>query len=280
MAWDPTSRTILLFGGDTNAGATNAFDSWDGTVWTNLGRLGPPSRDDGRLVADPDRGVVTLSGGRNGLRVLNDTWEWDGQAWTQKTLEGPTPRAHAASAYDPVSKRVLVYGGVSQTDTLRDTWAWDGTTWTQVSTKGIPNRIANGMAWDATRKQLLVLAVDLDHPKDGPTYPSELWGWTGSSWELVAAGGPAFSPLQQFVEGPEHPWLIDGGVIQHQFGTWEWTGTTWVAHDGPAPTLRNGQAAAFDRDRGQIVLFGGFVGSVVFDETWLLEDGAWREVGP
>lgn len=282
MAWDPTSQTILLFGGDTNAGASNAFDAWDGTSWVKLGRPGgPPARDDGRLVADPGRGVVVLSGGRDGQRILNDTWEWDGTAWTEKTLEGPTPRAHAASAYDPVSKRVLVYGGVNETDTLRDTWAWDGASWTQLEKVGIPGRIPNGMAWDPTRKQLLILAVNLDHPNADKTYPTELWGWTGSAWELVAGDGPAFSPLQQFVEGPRHPFIIDGGVVQNQFAAHEWSGTAWTTIPGATPPIRNGQAAAWDPVCEELVMFGGFVGNTVFGDTWTAPPtGPWRLVGP
>jgi hypothetical protein len=279
MAWDPTSKSVVLFGGDTNGGPTNAFDAWDGTSWSRLGRIGPPSRDDGRLVADPNRGVIVLSGGRNGQRIVDDTWEWDGTAWRERQVAGPTPRAHAASAYDPVSKRVLVYGGVNETDTLRDTWAWDGTVWTQLDTKGIPGLIPNGMAWDPVRKQVLVLAVDLDPPSDSQLYPSELWGWTGTGWERVAGDGPSFSPLQQFVEGPQHPWLVDGGVIQGSFATYEWDGTSWALRGSAGPAVRNGQAAAFDLDRGQLVMFGGFKDDVVFGDTWLLADGTWREAG-
>lgn len=280
ITWDPKSARILLFGGDTRAGATNVLDAWDGTSWTKLTSLGPPSRDDGLLVADPVRGVVVLAGGRNGQTILTDTWEWDGAAWKEMDVAAPTPRAHAAAAYDPVSKRVLVYGGVSETGTLRDTWAWDGTAWTQLETKGIPARVPNGMAWDPTLKKLLVLAVDLDAPSTDQTYPSELWGWSGNGWELVAKGGPSFSPLQQFVEGPKHPWLVDGGVVKGAFSTYEWTGEAWFVHAGAAPPLRNGQAAAFDPVRHELVMFGGLVGNTVLGDTWLLDNSAWHEVAP
>src|SRR5690349_20631152 len=136
------------------------------------------------------------------------------------------------------------------------------------------------MAWDPTLKQLLVLAVDLDSPTADQLYPSELWGWTGSSWKLVADGGPSFSPLQRFVEGPKHPFLIDGGGLQNTFSTYEWTGSAWATVDGAAPAARNGQAAAWDPVRKQLVLFGGFAGNTVFGDTWILENGAWREIAP
>jgi hypothetical protein len=277
MTWDPVTRTIVMFGGDAKAGVTNAFDAWNGSTWSRLAGVGPAARNDARLVADPARGVITLSGGRSGQRTLGDMWEWDGSAWTQKSGAGPEPRAHAASAWDPVSKRVILYGGVTDADTLRDTWAWDGTAWTRLDDRGIPGLVPNGMAWDAVRKQLLVLAVDLSEPTATHTYPSQLWGWTGTAWTLVSKDGPAFSPLQQFVEGPEHPWLVDGGVEQGTFATYEWDGTTWASRGtGAGPSIRNGHAAAFDLERGQLVLFGGFNGNAVFGDTWRFDEGAWH----
>jgi hypothetical protein len=279
ITWDPTSQAVVLFGGDSRFGATSEFDAWDGATWSKLVEIGPPSRDDGLLVADPERGVVVLAGGRNQQIVQDDTWEWDGTTWSEKDVVGPPPRAHAAAAYDHESKRMIVYGGVTETETMRDTWAWDGTAWTQLDDKGIPGLIPNGMAWDPILERLLVLAVDLEAESSDHTYPSELWGWTGDGWERVAKDGPSFSPLQQFVEGPRHPWLIDGGVAQGAFSTLEWTGTAWQPLDGPAPPLRNGQAVAFDQVRHQMVLFGGFVDDTVLGDSWLLDDGAWREVG-
>jgi hypothetical protein len=282
MTWDPTSQAILMFGGDNNVGPSDAFDAWDGTRWQKLGQIGPPSRDDGLLVADPERRVVVLAGGRHNQDIRTDTWEWDGSAWTKKADGGLPPRAHAAAAWDPISKRMLVYGGVNDDGTMRDTWAWDGTLWTQLDDVGIPGLIPNGMAWDPVLERLLVLAVDIDAESTDHTYPSELWGWTGDGWERVAAGAPSFSPLQQFVQGPRHPWLLDGGVVQGAFATWEWTGegADWTAISGTAPPLRNGQAVAFDPVRHQMVLYGGFVDGTVFGDTWVLDDGAWRKAGP
>ena len=155
-----------------------------------------------------------------------------------------------------------------------------GATWTQIETKGIPDRIPNGMAWDPTRKQLLVLAVNLAAPSTGGTHPSELWGWTGTGWELVAKDGPQFSPLQQFTEGREHPWLVDGGVVPGAFSTVEWTGTAWLVHSDTAPPIRNGRAVAYDRERHQLVLFGGFRDNAIFGDTWITDTGAWREIAP
>ena len=55
---------------------------------------------------------------------------------------------------------------------------------------------------------------------------------------------------------------------------------TEVKIAGAAPPVRNGQAVAFDHERGQLVLFGGFLGNVMFGDTWVFDDGAWREAAP
>ena len=279
MAWDPNGEVVLLFGGDTESGQTNALDAWDGATWTRLATDGPTARNDALLVADPARHVMVLFGGRAGERVFDDTWTWDGARWSEVDVEGPPPRVHASAAFDAGSKRVLLYGGVSAGDEpLHDTWAWDGTAWALVDDTGIPGLVPTGMAWDPTLDRPLVLAVDLAAPSGDQTYPSSLWGWTGSGWELEAEGGPSFSPLQSFVEGPRHPWLVDGGVVQGTFATLEWTGEAWASLPGAAPSVRNGQAAAFDAVRHQLVLFGGSLGDRTFGDTWRIDGGAWHEV--
>ena len=279
MAWDPSHERVLLFGGDSDFGQRNDLDAWDGSTWASLATDGPSARDDALFVADPNGNGMVLFGGRSGQTPNGDTWAWDGTDWTELQVDGPPARAHAAAAYDHASKRVLMYGGVrsgaSGDETMRDTWAWDGTAWTKLDDAGIPDRIPNGMAWDPTLGQLVILAVDLGAESAEHTYPSELWGWTGSRWKLVAGDGPRFSPLQQFVEGPDHPWLIDGGVVQGTFVASEWTGDAWRTVPGDGPPLRNGQAAAFDHERGQMVLFGGFRDSTVFGDTWLATSEGW-----
>jgi hypothetical protein len=282
MAWDPAHEVTLLFGGDTERGPTNDLEAWDGAAWSLLASDGPPARNDAILVADPARGVVVLFGGRTSGHVFTDTWEWDGSAWHELDVQGPPARVHAAAAYDPTAKRVIVHGGAAAGDvTLRDTWAWDGTAWTRLDEAGIPDRVPSGMAWDATLEQVVVLAVDLSADDGSGLYPSEVWGWSGKGWERIGDGPPPFSPLQSFVSGPGHPLFVDGGAVQGELTARTWTGDAWdpaatAAAAGPDP--RNGQAAAFDAEREELVVFGGFLGDRTFGDTWLLADGTWREL--
>ena len=275
---------VVLFGGATSSGLANTLEAWDGAQWrvVDAGQgSAPRPRSDAILVADPERDVLVLYGGRGGTGLLTDTWEWNGSTWRQLDVAGPSARVHDVAAYDRNGKRVVLYGGVGDDDvTKTDTWAWDGAAWTRLDDVGTTGVIPTGMAWDSLDGRVLLLAVDLAKPSDAGLYAGELWAWSGSAWKRVPGDGPAFSPMQSFVDGPRGPWLIDGGAAQDAFGTWEWVGDKWSSVDGPAPKARNGQSVAFDVARHQMVLFGGFADGVEFDDTWLLDDGAWREVQP
>ena len=281
MTYDPTSKSVLLFGGTGATGTRNDLASWDGTAWTSLAADGPAPRDDAQLVADPDRGVVVLFGGRSDGTVHDDTWEWDGTAWTELDVAGPPARVHAAAAYDQASKRVLLYGGIGTDDVeLHDTWAFDGSSWTKLDDVGIPDRAPNGMAFDAAVGLPVVLAVDLATPDANDAYPSSVWGWDGSAWNVLGETGPSFSPLQSFVETTGHPDLLDGGVVSDTVTLYQWSGEDWTTLATGGPPVRNGQAAAFDRERGRLVMFGGFADRRDFGDTWEFDGTAWTQVDP
>ncbi len=247
MTWDPTSRAVVLFGGSGERGPLGDLAAWDGTRWSRLADDGPAPRDGALLVADPARGEVVLIGGRSGGTVHGDTWTWDGTAWTEADVPGPPARTHAVAAFDQASDRVLLYGGVGTDDVeLRDTWAWDGSAWTLLDDVGIPGRAPNGMAFDSATGLPVLLAVDLAKPDANDAFPSSVWGWDGSAWNVLDDEGPAFSPVQSFVETAGHPQLLDGGVVTDTLSLYQWTGDDWSTVSSGGPPVRNGQAAAFD----------------------------------
>jgi len=281
MTWDPTSGTILMFGGGGAGRLRGDLSAWDGDHWTSLATDGPSPRDDALLVADPERDVVVLFGGRSGTTVHDETWIWDGRAWTQADVPGPPARTHGVAALDQASKRVLVYGGVGTDDQeLHDMWAWDGSSWTQLDDVGIAGQAPNGMAFDPASGLPVVLAVDLARPDEHSAYPSSVWGWDGSSWNVIGDSGPSFSPLQSFVESDGHPFLLDGGVVTDQVVLYQWTGDAWTTLATDGPPVRNGQAAAWDPIRDRLVMFGGFAGDTDFGDTWAWDGTTWTQVDP
>jgi|HubBroStandDraft_5_1064220.scaffolds.fasta_scaffold04902_1 hypothetical protein len=129
-AYDPTTGTIVLFGGqDINGNYLNDTWIWDGVTWTQqFPAVSPPSRelDEQSMAYDALTGTVVLFGGGNSSGGFADTWLWSGGAktWTQMfPPTSPSPRA-APLTYDPVTKEIVLFGGGP--DNLNDTWTWNG----------------------------------------------------------------------------------------------------------------------------------------------------------
>lgn len=126
MCLDPTSNTILLFGGLTPYSTTRYSAetwSWSGSDWTQLRpETSPPGRAYAAMAPLTSRGQVVLVGGENGA-VLGDSWAWNGATWRATPATGLRNRASAVE----VGMRVLVFGG--GTSPTNDMWWWDGTSW-------------------------------------------------------------------------------------------------------------------------------------------------------
>jgi hypothetical protein len=280
MVYDEARGVTVLFGGSGNSMYGDTW-TWNGVQWNRAASTGPsPSpRNIPVLVYDAARQRVVLHGGQAGRTLLTDTWEWDGRTWTQKATTGPSPRIHGAGGYDRRRQRVVLFGGSAPDDsTLTDTWEWDGTSWTRAAVTG-PDRWANGMAYDAASDRLLLHAIERGRGRG--IYPTELYAWSGTGWNLVGTplSGPSISPTQAIA--PLHGGgilLFDGGTAQGTASTWRWSSGTWSRLDVTPPGLRSGHAMALDRARNRVVAFGGFISQNNFRDTWEWNGDVWLEV--
>jgi hypothetical protein len=239
LAYDPTTGTVVLFGGGDNGSVFGDTWTWDGVTWTQqFPPVSPAARAlDQAMVYDPATETVVLFGGGGadngdyGGVAYGDTWEWNGRTktWTQLfPSSSPSPRG-APLAYDPITKTVVLFGGANGGgDCCRvfynDTWTWDGVNWTQQSPAiSPPARTAQSMAYDASLGQVVVF------------------------------GGTS---------GPPNA-LND---------TWAWNGKTWTQLNLPdLPSTRYWSEMDFDPLSDGLVLFGGELsGDIVTNQTWLL----------
>jgi hypothetical protein len=143
MSFDGMSGRLVLFGGQTDAGAVG--DTW----FFNAGRKPawlrctdsqcppgtPSSRLGHRMVFDSVLQEVVLFGaGRP--QLLGDTWLWSGKpgGWGPCNAANgcpatPTPAARCCVGltYDTTAQKVVLYGGAYQTAPMAygDTWTWD-----------------------------------------------------------------------------------------------------------------------------------------------------------
>lgn len=101
-------------------------------------------------------------------------------------------------------------------------------------------------------------------PRQGvPKLHGEAMAYDRSADRLVVVGG-------RTLEGP-----LDG--------TWSWDEQGWQPQFDASgtPPHRAGHTMAFNPDTGQLFLFGGMKSQpmTLLCDTWILENGAWREVG-
>jgi hypothetical protein len=101
MAYDPSSKKLLLFGGLTSAGWSTETWSWDGSTWTQLSPRASP----------PATGYVPATDPRTGSPLLiGETWEqwrWTGSTWQSQVAGAHPDRFPTATAYDKRSSNTL-----------------------------------------------------------------------------------------------------------------------------------------------------------------------------
>ncbi len=257
MAYDPSAKNIVLFGGYDG---TYMNDTWiyNGVTWTQLNPVTSPSpRCASAISYDSVSGKMVMFGGFNGSQYLGDTWVWDGvaQTWTQAnpaTL--PTAVTLPMMYTDPINGHAGMVGGFDGNFFHNETWQWTGTDWMQRHPKTV--LWARGAA---------VVANDYGHRKVvifgglSDLNPINTWTWNGVDWTQES---PANQPPWLYYTPAAYDPVLNGVVL---FGgsdglntTWEWDGSNWVTIPTlHAPSARFSQGLAYDNAKQQMVMFGG-----------------------
>lgn len=204
-------------------------------------------------------------------------------SWVQLAPDSSPPaRAAQAMAYDRAARDVVVFGGYTATSYLNDTWTWKDGTWTQASpATPPPARAGAGIAYDLVAKQLVLFGGYDGHHDLGDT-----WTWDGRSREWTeehpatlpkAVTGPMLftDPISGRVD------MIGGfdGVLFHS-EMYQWTGSDWLRlHPDTVPYARGAGIATLDRQRRQVVLFGG-IGDLNTYNTWTWDGTDWTLESP
>ena len=146
LAYDPMSKTMILFGGFD--GRLQYNDTWAydpaANTWKDLKPKGdlPPARDSQALAYDSDAKRLVLFGGWSTTRQFDDTWAYDPaeNSWAvvQTDSGAPVARALAQLVYDPADKTLVLFAGGDSSATFADTWLFDyaGRGWMEVITTG------------------------------------------------------------------------------------------------------------------------------------------------
>jgi cysteine-rich repeat protein len=276
MAYDSKRNRVVLFSGN----GTDEVWEYDGTDWTLVvPPSSPPGRNYAQMAFDQARAVIVMYGGfSDSLGYMQDTWTWDGSKWADTMASPPTATTDAAITYDSLRQRVVLAGGNTGNN---ETWEWDGSKWTQMSTTGLPPRCCAGMAFDADIAQSVLLGGF----SGGPI--SDTWVWNGTSWTEMQQ--PPTSPGSRGQAGIAYDErrgeiVIFGGYRTGpnvDYGdTWIWKHGAWrQVSPLTSPSIRSGVQMAYDRARGQVVLFGGF-DTQNRNDTWTWDGMNWNLVSP
>jgi hypothetical protein len=206
--------------------------------------------------------------------TLGETWEWGPAGWVQRTEAGPGLRDHTAMAYDPLRRRTVLFGGQVRVDSFpADTWEWDGTSWTVSAAAGPPPRVHYGIQFDSVSGRVAVHGGF--QPGGGDL--GDLWYWDGQSWSLVNQS-PARTHFTLAFHGGLASLVALGGVGPGASSVMSaWNGSIWTGVGGAAPPHRLLAAAAYDRSRRVLVLFGGspLSGMANLADTWEHDGTGW-----
>ena len=164
-AYDPSSGTILVFGGIDSVSTQHFLDeswSWDGTTWTQLApSKSPPARAQARLLTLASTREVLLMGGQGVCGShCPGLWAWSDGNWALLPVSGgPTFSDNIAAAFDPSLRAIVaVASGSLVSGAGPDTWAFDGQTWATIISGAPPMsaRYRAGAAYDPLRKLTVV----------------------------------------------------------------------------------------------------------------------------
>ena len=299
MAYDTARERVVLFGGFGAASARSAQTwEWNGNQWTETTPefSSPLARDRHAMVYSSGRGQIVMFGGSSTFEgELADTWTWNGERWTDVTPSTGNPplRSEHAMAYDSQRGRVVLFGGQvfgnGSRIPLGDTWEWDGATWTELSPSTAPvARFGHAMAYDSQRGRVVLFGgADASGARD------DVWEWDGTNWtEITSPNRPAARLWHSLVyDSAREAAVLFGGVAEVYIGgetvvryadTWAFDGTTWnrLTSLRSGPFNRDSHAAAYDRSRDRVVLFGGSADisqPTVDGETWEWNGTIWSE---
>jgi hypothetical protein len=230
--------------------------------------------------------VVDLDG--NVIDPLHDTASFTILTWYIAEAGGgggltnPYIRYTHAMAFDSSRNETVLFGGWSGPGggDMQDTWTWNGTSWTPESPASKPaKRQLISMAYDSNRGVTVLFG--------GTTGGNETWEWNGSNWVQQF---PASSPLSRFshamaYDSNREVTVLFGGYRAGTYyqDTWEWNGSTWAECASGAvtkPDVKRDHAMAYDSVRGVTVLFGGYNGGVLTNDTWEWDGANWVPKSP
>jgi hypothetical protein len=270
-AYDPATRQLVLFGGETDGTASGATWVWGGSSWSEVATSGPPALIGASIAYDDSDSTLYLYGGSGSSGDSNETWAWNGSVWSQvQSSTSPPALANASLAYDQATESLVLFGGRSAGGYRGATWTFANGDWTKSIASGPSARADASMAFDAGTGQIVLFGGQGSSGDLGDT-----WVGTGTSWsELNPTSSPSPTSSASMDFDPATGQLLLFGGETESTGvedqTWAYNGSTWI-EQGPvtSPTGRVDATMVYDEGTDQMVLYGGNSGGGTdLSDTW------------
>ena len=195
MAFDPVSKTVLLYGFAkiTSGNVTNMTSqtwSWNGTDWTQLSPSAMP-QGMGQLVGGAaNLYLITSAGDRVGGIYVTEMWRWDGTGWTILGPSNDLVAVLGGAAFDPQHGRIVLVNV--------DTWTWDGSKWTRQHPQSSPSAVGY-LAYFAPLHEVVSWGDRYANSSN------DMWAWDGATWSQVQAGTMTPLPTPSGAINPTTP---------------------------------------------------------------------------
>ena len=199
----------------------------------------------------------------------------------------PTARVAFGIDFVPANVGLVLFGGGAPSINA-ETWTYDGINWTQLLPGTSPTaRFGHQLVYDYARG-VAVLYGGLASNISIPPPASDTWEWNGTTWTQAsptANAGPRYRYGACYDVLRSRVVMYGGATSQLLLPpnnqTWEYDGTTWqqITTVGN-PGGRDRPSMCFFAALGRAVMFGGYDGSAMVDQTWLYDGiaGTWTQV--
>lgn len=249
----------------------------------------PASRRDAGMDWDQAGNRLLMFGGitQTPSAVLADTWSYNGQ-WTQLTSASSNPRWGHKLVRNTASNRLMMFGGRSPTISglASDTVEWTGTAWSTVPTTGAPDpRFLYGMTFDQARGVYVLFGGRGFTATFGDTWE---YAPTTNTWtqRTLASSPTPREEMAMVYDASLQRVVLFGGYDRDTdtvYGdTWTYDGTNWVdatpTDPAQSPSARYRTQTVYDSRRLRTVLFGGFDGVAIQQQTYEFTGTAWTQI--
>ena len=236
VAWDPSLRAVLLFGGQADGGQTLLRDTWawNGSAWREVGRgrLAPPASLMSSLTYDVDLHEMVLVQSDIHFRAPIQLWTYDGVSWRQRSVAGGPTSPVAAIGFDPRTRTVVaIAGDCSGFECRSETWSWDGAAWQQLRPAREPDFAFRSMALVTDPISSRLLLVTTTSNSLGPA-PVQTWSWDGRDWVGLQLIGHPGADVKIVGASGDNGAVFAFEDASSDYNTlrlnaWEWTGNAW-----------------------------------------------------